>query len=436
MTRRDAVKLTLAGAAAARSAFAFDDAYQPDASNLKAREWFQDAKFGLFIHWGVYSVLGRGEWVMNQEKIPIVEYELIAPRFNPVKFDAAEWVSMAKAAGQRYITITSKHHDGFAMFGTKQTRWNIVEATPCAKDVLKPLSEECRKQDVKLFFYHSHLDWHHPDYFPRGMTGQTAGRPASGDFNRYLDFMDAQLSELLTGYGEVAGIWFDGIWDKRGADWRLRRTYDLIHRHQPHALVGNNHHLAPFEGEDFQMFEKDLPGENTTGFSGDSKVGRLPLETCETINGAWGYNAGDKNLKSTKTLLRYLINASGRNANFLLNIGPKPDGTVQDDFVTRLKEMGAWLARNGESIYGTRGGPITPRPWGVTTQKAGTVYAHVLDWPDPVLPIPRLPKAVKSAKLLGSGQKVTVKNWGDQLLLGMPGKDRDAIDTVIVLETA
>ena len=436
MTRRDAVKLTLAGAAAARSAFSFEDAYQPAAANLKAREWFQDAKFGLFIHWGVYSVLGRGEWVMNQEKIPIVEYEKLAPKFNPVKFDAAEWVGMAKSAGQRYITITSKHHDGFAMFGTKQNKWNIVDATPYAKDVLKPLSEECRKQGVKLFFYHSHLDWHNPDYFPRGRTGQTAGRPESGDFNRYLDFMDAQLSELLSGYGEVAGIWFDGIWDKRGADWRLRRTYDLIHRHQPQALVGNNHHLAPFEGEDFQMFEKDLPGENTTGFSGESKVGRLPLETCDTINGAWGYNAGDKNLKSTKTLLRYLINASGRNTNFLLNIGPKPDGTVQDDFVTRLKEMGGWLTKNGESIYGTRGGPISPRPWGVTTQKGGTVYAHILDWPDPVLPIPRLPKPVKSAKLLGSGQKVVVTNWGDQLLLGLPAKDRDPIDTVVVLETA
>lgn len=435
MTRRDAVKLTLAGAAAARSAFSFEDAYQPSAANLKAREWFQDAKFGLFIHWGVYSVLGRGEWVMNQEKIPIVEYEKLAPKFNPVKFDASEWVSMAKAAGQRYITITSKHHDGFAMFGTKQNKWNIVDATPYAKDVLKPLSEECHRQGMKLFFYHSHLDWHHPDYFPLGRTGQTAGRPQSGDFNRYLDFMDAQLSELLTGYGEVAGIWFDGMWDKRGADWRLRRTYDLIHRHQPQALVGNNHHLAPFDGEDFQMFEKDLPGENSTGFSGEAKIGKIPLETCETINGAWGYNSGDKNLKSTKTLLRYLINASGRNANFLLNIGPKPDGTVQDDFVTRLKEMGGWLAKNGESVYGTRGGPITPRPWGVTTQKGATVYAHVLDWPDPVLPIPRLPKTVKGAKLLSSGQKVEVKNWGDQLLLGLP-MGRDEIDTVVVLETA
>jgi len=436
MTRRDAVKLTLAGAAAARAAFAFDGAYQPAAANLQARDWFQDAKFGLFIHWGVYSVLGRGEWVMNQEKIPIVEYEKLAPRFNPVKFDAAQWVAMAKAAGQRYITITSKHHDGFAMFGTKQTKWNIVDATPYAKDVLKPLSEECRKQGVKLFFYHSHLDWHHPDYFPRGRTGETAGRPEAGDFNRYLDFMDAQLTELLTNYGDVAGIWFDGIWDKRDADWRLRRTYDLIHRLQPQALVGNNHHLAPNEGEDFQMFEKDLPGENSTGFSGDSKVGKLPLETCETINGAWGYNAGDKNLKSTKTLLRYLINAAGRNANFLLNIGPKPDGTVQDDFVTRLKEMGDWLGKNGASIYGTRGGPIAPRPWGVSTQKGATIYAHVLDWPDPVLPIPRQAKPIKSAKLLGSGEKVTVTNWGDQLLLGLPHTPRDPIDTVVALETA
>src|SRR5450755_867180 len=151
--------------------------YQPTPENLKSRQWFQDAKFGLFIHWGVYSVLGRGEWVMNQEKIPIVEYEKLAPKFNPVKFDAAEWVGMAKSAGQRYITITSKHHDGFAMFGTKQTKWNIVDATPYAKDVLKPLSEECRRQGVKLFFYHSHLDWHNPDYFPRGSTGKTAGRP-------------------------------------------------------------------------------------------------------------------------------------------------------------------------------------------------------------------------------------------------------------------
>ena len=175
--------------------------YQPSESNLKARQWFQDAKFGMFIHWGVYSVPGRGEWVMENEEIPITEYEKFAPQFNPTGFSAAEIVSLAKSAGMKYITITSKHHDGFAMFATKQNKWNIVDATPYAKDPLKQLAEECRKQGIKLFFYHSQLDWHNPDYLPLGRTGHSAGRVGSGDFNRYLEFMDAQLSELLTNYG-------------------------------------------------------------------------------------------------------------------------------------------------------------------------------------------------------------------------------------------
>src|SRR5205085_9363103 len=163
--------------------------YKPSESNLKARQWFQDSKFGLFIHWGVYSVFGDGEWVMNNKKMAIADYEPLAAKFNPTEFDAAEWVSLAKAAGMKYITITSKHHDGFAMFATKQNKWNIVDATPYKKDPLKMLADECRRQGLKLFFYHSQLDWHHPDYFPRGRTGANAGRPESGDFNRYLDFM-------------------------------------------------------------------------------------------------------------------------------------------------------------------------------------------------------------------------------------------------------
>ena len=434
MTRRTALRI--AGAiAAAGQARAADAPYQPAPANLKAREWFQDSKFGLFIHWGVYSVLAKGEWVMNNDKMTIEQYRTLPPRFNPVKYNPAEWVAMAKSAGMRYITITSKHHDGFAMWGTKQSKWNIADATPYAKDVLGPLAAECRNQGVKLFFYHSHLDWTHPDYYPRGRTGLYSGRPESGDFNRYLDFMDAQLSELLTNYGDIAGIWFDGIWDKKDADWRLRRTYDLIHKLQPHALVGNNHHLAPFEGEDFQMFEKDLPGQNTTGFSGESKIGRLPLETCETINGAWGYNQNDKRFKSTKQLIHYLVKAAGLNANFLLNVGPKPDGTIQDEFQVRVKEMGAWLAKNGESIYGTRGGPITPRPWGVTTKKQNKVYAHILDWPDPALVIPRLPTAAKSARLLATGQPVPIKEVEQGLLLQLPATGRDENDTVVELTT-
>ena len=216
--------------------------YHPTAENLAARQWFQDNKFGLFIHWGVYSVLGKGEWVMNDDKMTVAEYEKLPGQFNPTEFNPAEWVAMAKDAGMRYITITSKHHDGFAMWGTKQGDWDIVDRTPYHKDVLKMLAEECRKQGIKLFFYHSQLDWHSPNYFPLGRTGRTAGRPEGGDWYKYLDYMDSQLRELLTSYGPIGGIWFDGMWDKPDADWRLEKTYSLIHSHQPAALIGSNQH--------------------------------------------------------------------------------------------------------------------------------------------------------------------------------------------------
>ena len=405
--------------------------YVPSASNLKARQWFQDSKFGMFIHWGVYSVPGRGEWVMNQEKIPISEYEKFAPQFNPAKFSAAEIVGLAKSAGMKYITITSKHHDGFAMFATKQNKWNIVDATPYGKDPLKQLAEECRKQGIKLFFYHSQLDWHSPDYYPRGRTGQTAGRLESGDFNRYLQFMDAQLSELLTNYGDVAGIWFDGMWDKPDADWQLQRTYTVIHKLQPAAMIGSNHHHQPFDGEDFQMFEKDLPGANTAGFN-QTSIATLPLETCETINGAWGYNQNDHNFKSVPALIHYLVRAAGANANFLLNIGPMSTGEVSPEFVERLHAMGAWLDKNGETIYGTRGGPITPRPWGVSTVKGDKVYLHVLDWKDEYLTLPELP-GIQQAHVFGTGAKLELSRLNGGTLLRLP-KEMDPVDTIVVLE--
>ena len=405
--------------------------YTPSESNLKARQWFQDSKFGMFIHWGVYSVPGRGEWVMNQEKIPISEYEKFAPQFNPTKFSAAEIVSLAKSAGMKYITITSKHHDGFAMFATKQNKWNIVDATPYGKDPLKGLAEECRKQGIKLFFYYSQLDWHNPDYYPRGQTGKTAGRPESGDFNHYLDFMDAQLTELLTNYGDVAGIWFDGMWDKPDADWQLQRTYTLIHKLQPAAMIGSNHHHKPFDGEDFQMFEKDLPGANTAGFN-QTSISALPLETCETLNGAWGYNHDDHNFKSVPTLIHYLVRAAGSNANFLLNIGPMSTGEVSPEFVERLHAMGAWLGKNGETIYGTRSVPIAPRPWGVSTVKGDKVYLHVLDWKDEYLTLPEL-QGIQQAHVFGSGEKLELSKLSGGTLLHLP-KEMDSVDTIIVLE--
>lgn len=412
-----------------------EEPYKPSPENLEARKWFQDARFGLFVHWGAYSVLGKGEWVMHRDEMTIPEYEKLPPQFNPVKFDAAEWVSLVKAAGMRYITITSKHHDGFAMWNTRHNSWNIVDATPYGKDVLKQLAEECQKQGIKLFFYHSHLDWYNKEYFPLGRTGMHSGRPEYGNFDKYLDYMDAQLTELLTDYGPVAGIWFDGIWDRKGANWRLRQTYDLIHKLQPAALVGNNHHLAPFAGEDFQMFERDLPGQNTSGFSGDAEVGNLPLETCDTINGAWGYNATDNRFKSTKQLIHYLARAAGHDANFLLNVGPKPDGTIQEEFVERLREMGKWLEVHGESIYGTRGSKvITPRNWGAVTEKGNKIYVHVLDWNDTVLALPKLANA-RRASLLKDGSTVRMEQVDGGTLLHLPVDKRDPYDTVVVLET-
>jgi alpha-L-fucosidase len=408
--------------------------YRPAASNVAAREWFQDARFGMFVHWGVYSVLGDGEWVMNNRKIPAADYEKLPAAFNPIDFDAAEWVSLAKAAGMKYITITSKHHDGFAMFDSKVSDYTIVSRTPYRKDPLKALADETRRQGLKLFFYYSQLDWHNPDYFPRGRTGQDAGRPEQGSWPKYLDYMNAQLRELLTNYGELGGIWFDGWWDKPDADWQLARTYALIHGLQPQALIGANHHRRPNPGEDFQMFEKDLPGGRSQGFNQDSEIGDLPLETCETMNGAWGFNITDRRYKSTRDLVRYLVRAAGANANFLLNVGPMANGRIQPEFVTRLREIGEWTAKNGESIYGTRGGPIAPHAWGVTTRKGNTVYVHVLDLTDASLLLPSLPAPVRSARLLNGGRAIDVKSGDFGVVLTIPPDAIDPIDTIVVLD--
>jgi len=410
-------------------------AYTPSPENLRAREWFQDAKFGMFIHWGVYSILGDGEWVMNNQKIDKQTYQKLPAFFNPIGYDPKEWVALAKAAGMKYITITSKHHDGFAMWDSKVSDYDIIDRTPYKKDVLKMLAEECNRQGIKLFFYHSHLDWYQENYFPRGNTGQSAGRPESGDWYSYLDYMDSQLRELLTGYGEIGGIWFDGIWDKKGADWRLDKTYGMIHSMQPACLIGNNHHLAPFPGEDFQMFEKDLPGHNTTGFSGEQKIGDLPFETCETMNGSWGFNLQDKNYKSTKDLIRYLVKAAGYNSNFLLNVGPMPDGKIQPEFVATLRELGAWIDKYGETIYGTRGGPITPRSWGVTTRKGNKVYVHLLDLEDNNLLLPDFGRKVKSITVFNSGTKLKFRQDAYGITISVPPAVTDDTDTVLVLET-
>ncbi|MEL4456677.1 alpha-L-fucosidase [Lutimonas vermicola] len=420
--------------------------YVPSKENLEARGWFEDAKFGLFIHWGVYSVLGDGEWVMNNQNISIDSYEKLPAFFNPVDYKPEEWVKMAKEAGMKYITITSRHHDGFSMFDTKVSDYNIVDKTPYKKDVLRALADACRKENIKLFFYYSLLDWRHDDYFPRGRTGNgIEGRAATGDWNRYIDFMKGQLTELLSNYGDIAGIWFDGHWDQKEwdgknygalkADWHYDDIYELIHSLQPQCLIGNNHHLAPIEGEDFQMFEKDLPGKNTTGWgTNSSDIGALPKEVCETINGSWGFNLQDKKHKSDKELIQYLINAAGYGSNLLLNVGPMPNGEIQPEHIASLKQMGKWLEKYGNTIYGSRQGPVAPSSSMVSTQKDGVVYLHLLDEQQDTYLIPEFKGKIKKMMFFDKGKKVRYKVDEFGLTFRVPKEHRNNIDTIIRIE--
>jgi alpha-L-fucosidase len=412
--------------------------YTPTAENLKAREDFQNDKFGLFIHWGVYSVLGDGEWIFHNRRLTLDEYNKLPNFFDPEKFDAKAWVALAKAAGMKYITITSRHHDGFAMFDSKVSDWNIVKRTPYGKDPLKQLADEAHRQGIKLFFYYSQLDWHNPDYYPAGRTvigdSWDNGRPQHGNFDSYLDdYMDGQLRELLTNYGAIGGIWFDGMWDKPEADWHLGKTYALIHQLQPAALIIPNHHQTPKPGEDVQTFERDLPGRNTAGFNTTYVSEQLPLESCNTLNGSWGFNIGDDKYKSAEEVEEMLVRAAGNNSNLLLNIGPQPNGTIQEEFATRLRAVGEWLGKYGESIYGTRGGPIAPGDWGVTTQKDRKVYVHVLHWDAPLLALSAVPGKIVSAQNLANGVAVEFKQSADGVVLKVPSAAKGEVDRVIVL---
>ena len=347
---------------------------------------------------------------MHNANIDWREYEKAASAFYPARFDAEAWVKAFKDAGARYITFTTRHHDGFSMFHTEESDFNIVDATPYGRDVLKMLAEECHKQDIMLNLYYSHLDWRREDY-PMGRTGRGTHRDASkANWTTYYRFMNNQLTEVLTRYGKIGAIWFDGFWDHDQDsipfDWQLEQQYQLIHKLQPACLVGNNHHVDVHPGEDIQIFERDVPGQNTAGYSGQA-ISRLPLETCQTMNGMWGYKITDQNYKSTDELIRLLVRTSGKGANLLLNIGPQPNGELPATALQRLKEMGAWLRDNGESIYGTTAGDIEEQPWGVTTRKNDTLYLHILHCNEKSLHLPLTCK-VKSATLL-HGRNVKFK---------------------------
>ena len=361
--------------------------YTPTPSNVAARAAFQDRKFGMFIHWGASSVLSDGEWVMNNKNINKDDYKKLLKVFNPVDFDAAKWVSTAKNAGMKYIVLITRHHDGFSNWDTKQSDWKITN-THYKLDPLKLLAAECKKQGIKLGFYYSILDWSRDDYpYETGRTGKQSGRTVKSNYDSYLKFMKNQLTELLTNYGDISCIWFDGHWDQTNPegskdrssriDWKYDEIYSLIHKLQPACLIGNNHHLDPIPGEDFQMFEQDLPGQNNSGLSFQT-ASNLPLESCITMNDSWGFRITDRHYKTFTNIIQTLVGAAGRNSNLLLNVGPMANGEIQSEFKDTLALVGKWIKKYGASIYGTRGGPLGPQVWGVTTQDSKHIYVHIM----------------------------------------------------------
>ena len=409
------------------------ESYVPTPENIKARQEFSDSKFGIFLHWGIYSMFGQGEWYLQTGGLDCHEYAKAASGFYPSKFDAEKWISAFKDAGAKYICFTTRHHDGFSMFDTEYSDYDIIDATPFKRDIVKELADECARQDIKLHLYYSHLDWTREDYYPLGKTGHKTGRKSHGKWDTYYSFMNNQLTELLTNYGPIGAIWFDGMWDQpENFDWRLEEQYALIHKLQPACLIGNNHHKAPKPGEDFQMFERDLPGENKAGYSAGTEIGCLPLETCQTMNGMWGYKVKDQNYKSVKDLIRLLVRTAGKGANLLINIGPQPNGEIPELALDRLKGMGEWLKKYGETIYGTTAGDVMSAEWGTTTRNGNKLYVHILSDKMPQFIVLPINQKVSSATEFESGERVMKEKIKGGIVLHTSNLD-PATDRIITL---
>ena len=391
-------------------------------------DWWRESKFGMFIHWGLYSIAGGiwkgreipgiGEWIMRRAEIPIKEYERLARRFNPIKFNAAEWVSLARRAGQKYIVITAKHHDGFCLFKSDHTDYNIVDATPFKRDVLKELAIECRRQGIKLGFYYSQTqDWHHP-----GGDGNYWDYPGEKDFVGYVEkYVKAQLRELLTNYGPVAIIWFDTprIITRRQSQTLL----DLVHELQPDCLVSGR--LGNVMGDYASAGNNLIPKEAVNA----------DWETPATINDTWGYKINDQNWKSATDLIYNLGDIVSKGGNYLLNVGPTAEGIIPDPSVERLLEIGKWLSLNGESIYGTQPGVILGQGWCRSTRKGDKEYLLIFQWPEGgKIRLGGL--NVERAWLLTSDVLLPVKKKGNITMIIGPEEPPDPICSVVVLALA
>jgi len=428
-------------------------------SKEERMKWWREARFGLFIHWGVYAVPAGtyngiqiqriGEWIMNRGKIPVAEYQKFAKEFNPVKYDADAWVKMAKDAGMKYIVITAKHHDGFALFKTDASKWDIVDATPYGKDLLKPLAAACKKYGIKLGFYYSQAqDWNNPggaaakrpasegwanpdsakiDAYTSANSGHWDPIQTSKTMSQYIDEIAVpQVKELLTNYGEVAVFWWDTPTDMTD---EFAGKLDALLALQPNIITNDRLKRPNFPG-DYKTPEQRIPNI--------SELDGKDWETCMTMNETWGYKSYAHNWKSTETLVRNLIDIASKGGNYLLNVGPKADGTIPQESIDRLKEIGEWMKKNGESIYATKASPYPPVTWGRITQKQNKtntiLYLSVFDWPkDGKLMIPTGNEVV-SAKLLANGKSVRAERKPEGIEFKLPETAPDPIASVIKLE--
>jgi alpha-L-fucosidase len=437
---------TMAGAA---------DAQEGPAARDARMAWWRDARFGMFIHWGLYAVPAGeyngtrskeiGEWIMSWANIPRAQYEQFAPKFNPVKFDAAKIVRTAKDAGMKYIVITSKHHDGFAMYKSAVSRYSIVDASPFRKDPMRALADEAKRQGIKFAFYYSIMDWHHPSQYvdapgkdPTAGNGQTKMR--DGRKQEYVDYMKAQLRELVTSY-DPAILWFDGEWVDWWTEEDGRDLYDYVRTLKPDILINNRVGKGRKGMQGLNKSDRVYAGDFGTPEQQIPASGLPPgvdWESCMTMNDTWGFKSYDENWKSPETLIRNLIDIVSKGGNYLLNVGPTAEGEIPAASVERLAAMGQWMKVNGDAVYGTAASPFAAQlAWGRATRKPGKVYLHVFDWPaNGTLMLPALDVKVQSAYLMGSASShLAVTRTAGGFSIKVPPRPPNAIASVIVLDT-